>query len=263
MSSKGPFLILLLAGWSGSGKDTFANILIEKYGFIRLAFADAVKRVVARNLRIPIDLCNTQEGKQTLVAGKTVRAHLIEYAEKFRANQGKGFWAEELLRHEFESGFQHRRIVITDWRHLQELFEVQKFFMRQPPTELRHIIPILIRRPIQLVSPVPDQTEYSLLGFPFQLTVHNAEGIPHLEKEAKRVMHFCAARELLSVSCCESCDAHLIVWRDLRASSPQGPHPDSCELCMQHPPPLEEHLHPYQPVAEVYLPKSQSQSSMN
>lgn len=36
-------MIFGLKGYAGTGKDTVANILIEKYGFYRVAFADAVR----------------------------------------------------------------------------------------------------------------------------------------------------------------------------------------------------------------------------
>jgi hypothetical protein len=40
-------MIIGLCGAQGSGKDTVANILVTKYGFVRLSFADALKDVVA------------------------------------------------------------------------------------------------------------------------------------------------------------------------------------------------------------------------
>jgi hypothetical protein len=40
-------MIIGLCGAQGSGKDTVTNILVTKYGFVRLSFADALKDVVA------------------------------------------------------------------------------------------------------------------------------------------------------------------------------------------------------------------------
>ena len=59
--------------------------------------------------------------------------------------------------------------VISDWRLLDELLSLQ----RELYNENIKIIPIHIVRPSQLISPVPDTTEYSLLGFPFQYTITN------------------------------------------------------------------------------------------
>ena len=40
-------MIIGLCGAQGSGKDTVANILVSKYGFVRISFATALKDVVA------------------------------------------------------------------------------------------------------------------------------------------------------------------------------------------------------------------------
>jgi hypothetical protein len=39
--------IIAICGFQGAGKDTLANILIEKHGFVKLSFAGAVKDVAA------------------------------------------------------------------------------------------------------------------------------------------------------------------------------------------------------------------------
>lgn len=41
--------VVAVSGWAGSGKDTLANLLIEKYGFKRIGFADPLKDNVARD----------------------------------------------------------------------------------------------------------------------------------------------------------------------------------------------------------------------
>ena len=45
-------MIISLSGWKGSGKDEAARILTNKYGFRRLAFADILKDMVARDYGI-------------------------------------------------------------------------------------------------------------------------------------------------------------------------------------------------------------------
>lgn len=39
-------IVVGMTGAAGSGKDTFANILVEKHGFTRLAFADALRQML-------------------------------------------------------------------------------------------------------------------------------------------------------------------------------------------------------------------------
>lgn len=45
--------IVALSGWKGSGKDTLANYLVDRYGFKRLAFADPLKDMVSEEYGIP------------------------------------------------------------------------------------------------------------------------------------------------------------------------------------------------------------------
>ena len=40
-------MIIGLTGYKGSGKDTAASHLVEKYGFTRVAFADKLKKSAA------------------------------------------------------------------------------------------------------------------------------------------------------------------------------------------------------------------------
>ena len=44
-----------LTGYKQSGKDTFAKVLVEEFGFTRLAFADALKRDVAEYCGITVE----------------------------------------------------------------------------------------------------------------------------------------------------------------------------------------------------------------
>jgi hypothetical protein len=40
-------MIIGICGFQGAGKDTMANILIEKYGFIKFSFANALKDIIS------------------------------------------------------------------------------------------------------------------------------------------------------------------------------------------------------------------------
>ena len=44
--------ILLLSGWKGSGKDSLASILCNKFGYKRIAFADKLKDAISRDYNI-------------------------------------------------------------------------------------------------------------------------------------------------------------------------------------------------------------------
>ena len=173
--------IILLAGWSQAGKDTAADYLVEKYGFKKFAFADAPKVAVAAKYNFPIGWTKTQEGKALQVHTenglRTVRDLIIEYANSERAKNPYA-WAEVTANEIKEvvangnvtadiNGDIH--LVISDWRLIDELIGLQRELVSLKP----NIYPILIKRDGQIISPVPDKTEYSLLGFPFYRTIRN------------------------------------------------------------------------------------------
>jgi hypothetical protein len=170
-------LILLISGWAHAGKDSVAKILVESYEFQKIAFADPIKQQVARDLEIPLEWCYDQERKAALLPNnseRTLREELIRVAETARATD-KEIWARavgEKIQRAIQRG--KRKFVISDWRHLEELWALQKCI----PNAC--ILPTRVERPSQLISPVPDWTEYSLLGFPFWKVFRNSGTIARL-----------------------------------------------------------------------------------
>ena len=171
-----PPFIVLLSGWSQSGKDSVAKILVESYDFQRFAFADPLKEDVANNHNIPLEWCHDQKKKAELLGGtgRTLREEIIRVAESAR-QVDPGCWARKLsvhLQKEIKRG--KNKFVISDWRNLEELLTLQKFIPSL------HILPVRVIRPSQVISPVPDKTEYSLLGFPYWREIHNESTLPKL-----------------------------------------------------------------------------------
>jgi len=154
-----------------------AKILVESYDFQKIAFADPIKQQVARDLDIPLEWCYDQERKAALLPNnseRTLREELIRVAEAARATD-KEIWARavgEKIQKAIQRG--KRKFIISDWRHLEELWALQKCI----PNAC--IIPTRVERPSQLISPVPDWTEYSLLGFPFWKVFRNSGTIARL-----------------------------------------------------------------------------------
>ena len=164
-------LILLISGWAHSGKDSIAKILVESYDFQKFAFADPIKQKVAEDEGIPLEWCYDQKKKAEALPSnpeRTLREELIRVAEDAR-ELDKGIWAKvigEKIQKMVKKG--KYKFVISDWRMIEELWTLQKIIADAT------IVPIRIVRPSQLVSPVPDWTEYSLLGFPFWKTLYNS-----------------------------------------------------------------------------------------
>lgn len=170
-------LILLISGWAHSGKDSIAKILVESYDFQKYAFADPIKQKVAADEDIPLEWCYDQKKKAEALPSnpeKTLREELIRVGEEAR-ELDKAIWANvigEKIQKAVKKG--KTKFVISDWRMIEELWALQKLL----PDAV--IVPLQSKRASQLVSPVPDWTEYSLLGFPFWRTILNSGTILRL-----------------------------------------------------------------------------------
>ncbi len=101
-------LVIGIAGASGSGKDVAATILVEELGFVRLAFADPLKRV-----------CELAALRFLDKADLRVRRLYQEVGMAFR-DFDEEIWIDNLrdrMRHHSLS----RRFVIPDCRFIDEL----------------------------------------------------------------------------------------------------------------------------------------------
>lgn len=65
--------VVAISGWARSGKDTAAKILIEDYGFNRIAFADPLKNTVAEQFGFERQSLDNQSLKETPVLSMPVK----------------------------------------------------------------------------------------------------------------------------------------------------------------------------------------------
>ena len=171
---------IFLSGFSGSGKDTVADQFVLM-GYVKYAFAQPIKENVANVLSIPVEWCSSQEKKAThkTMNGMTLREYIIDVAERERKKDPE-VWAKRVAQQIKYSTA--KQVVFSDWRNLHELFCIQKSF---PGAEF---VCVRIKRSEQYISPVPDLTEYSLLGFPFQYIIENITGdFEYLIKQIKSI----------------------------------------------------------------------------
>ena len=114
--------IILLRGFSHSGKDFVGDILCKKYDYTRFAFADSLKNMVANEYKCTIQQLHSQEGKLQICTTdskqRTYRQILIDEALRLR-NIDTGIFAKECCKDIIQSGL--NKIVITDWRYDNEL----------------------------------------------------------------------------------------------------------------------------------------------
>lgn len=180
--------IVLLSGYSQSGKSTVANLLTERYGAIQFAFADELKAIVAEEYSIPLSLTQTQEGKQQMLScGLRVRDVLIKRGQEIRAEkQDLGYFAR-LVAGRMKQLPQDALVVISDWRLPVELETLNQ----ELPMPLGEIYTVRIQRAGQETSPVQDSlTEHSLDEFPFGYRVNNSGTAIHQLQMAVTTLMF-------------------------------------------------------------------------
>jgi dephospho-CoA kinase len=124
-------MIIGLTGYAQSGKDTVANILVEKYGFTRVAFADKLRDLLYE-FNPPADGDGIPDVQEVVdvngwdiakVQYPTIRKQLQDLGLAARKVFGEQFWIQQALREvHFEGNF-----VITDIRFPNEAAAIRKY----------------------------------------------------------------------------------------------------------------------------------------
>jgi len=123
-------MIIGLTGYAQSGKDTVANILVEKYGYKRVAFADKIREFLyeinpmvgcspSGYLRDLVDLKGWDEAKQE----PQVRRLLQDLGVGARKLFGDTFWIMEAL----GDVSPQDKVVVSDVRFENEAEWIQTF----------------------------------------------------------------------------------------------------------------------------------------
>jgi hypothetical protein len=166
-------IIILLRGFSNSGKDFVGNIICTQYAYKQFSFADSLKKIVAEKYNIPLDLLYSQEGKKMIYNNNnynniTYRQLLIDEALKLKENDPDIF-AKHCSNNIFNAAHisNVNRIIITDWRFNNELDVLKQNF---PDAK---IIPVHVIRKNQTNSPIDDVSEYHLMDRKDDITIVN------------------------------------------------------------------------------------------
>ena len=166
-----PIKIILLTGWSESGKDTVADILVNQHGFKKYAFADPLKDLCASLYGFPREMANTTEGKKTKwqvgYKTRTIRELLLETALQDRARFGDDIYCMDILtKIQIEKP---TRVVIADLRYPTEL-STMRLFVKKFGCELEIWRVIRVG---QTESPVNDPSEHYLESEPVAVRIEN------------------------------------------------------------------------------------------
>lgn len=119
------YSLIGLTGYAQSGKDTLASILVEKYGYRRIAFADKIREFlydmnpqiqvgydIMSNVRLLVDSQGWDKTKQL----PQVRKLLQDLGVSARNIFGEDFWITQAL----GSVDPNEKIVVTDVRFINE-----------------------------------------------------------------------------------------------------------------------------------------------
>jgi protein associated with RNAse G/E len=163
--------IILLRGFSHSGKDFVGDILCKKYGYERFAFADSLKKIIVEKYQCNIEQLHTQSGKlevcQSDSKKRTFRQILIEEALSLR-NIDCDIFAKLCCKDISQNVKDNYKIVITDWRYPNELEVLKNHFPNYK------IYPVHIKRIHQSESPILDISEYHLSDRIGDYTIYNS-----------------------------------------------------------------------------------------
>lgn len=129
-------MIIGLSGYAQSGKDTVANILVEKHGYRRIAFADPIRKLLYEmdplipkgygdsiiNYRLQ-DLVDSYGWDKVKVDFPEVRRLLQELGVGARKLFGDTFWINEAL----SDVAPQDKVVVSDVRFENEAIWIQEF----------------------------------------------------------------------------------------------------------------------------------------
>lgn len=194
-----PTVVLGVNGFAGAGKDTFADILVEKYGFVKMAFADPMREIaMAIDPIVHLGVVWADSGGDEFLGERTELAdgfglRTVRYSDaleevgyneaKFKYPEirnflqrlgteagrnilGEDFWADLAMKR--SSGY--GRVVLADCRFQNEAHAIRR--------RAGHVI--RIERPgVEAANDHP--SEHDLDGFPFSEVVHNNGTIEDLE----------------------------------------------------------------------------------
>ncbi len=159
--------VLLVNGLPRAGKDTFADFLVENYGFTKMSFADEMKNIICRTLGITREQLDYYKNNNIdlYVNGIKIlnfRELIQNFAEAMKPVFGISVWADIIYKKIDKS--KNKKIVISDFRFLCEYQNSRDFDIKT----------ILIKddRELPLIGHASDVELYQN-NFVFDLVIEN------------------------------------------------------------------------------------------
>lgn len=162
--------IILISGFSKSGKDLMADLMVNTLNFKKYAIATSLKQIVSKKYNIDYNITNTQSGKSAILYnGITVRDLLIKTANELKDSVNQDIFIadvyEQISKNEIN-------VVISDFRYINEYDYLYKKYLNKLDTK---IVTIRIDRFNE--SPVKSESENQLNDFKFDYYIENRSTI--------------------------------------------------------------------------------------
>ena len=121
-------MIIGLSGYAQSGKDTIADYLVKRYGFVKISFADPIRKAlytlnpkidIADMRGVPLSTAVDGLGWENVKADSSDTRELLQRmgTEVGREMFGKDFWVNQAMLKAKE----HEKVVFADVRFLNEV----------------------------------------------------------------------------------------------------------------------------------------------
>lgn len=160
-------LILMLGHQSRVGKDTLADLLVDKAGFTKIAFADKLKQMCSDLFFIPLYEFYDEKLKNEVVEKFGItRRRILQIVGQAMFEVDKCVW----VNHALEKFGKLDKIVITDFRFVHEIERINRFAALNDYT----VLPIkLTRDGIPDFTGKEDISELELLNYDWKFRIAN------------------------------------------------------------------------------------------
>lgn len=167
-------IVVAFTGFKSHGKDTAAQTLIDNHGFVRVSFADGLRKTVCTALRCEEDWFLDPAKKEEIDprTGKSRRWWLQWIGTEGFRSQWDDIWVNWWKQEIIEKGY--KRVVTTDMRFPNEAIAVQNSGFR----ELR----LRVDNPNKPPSGDLHASEIHIPNLPVWAVLHNGGSIEDLQQ---------------------------------------------------------------------------------
>ena len=173
-------LVIGVCGFKGHGKDTAAQVVQQRFGFTRLAFADGVKKLVAEALHIPLWWLHDPVKKEEMHAasGKTYRQWMqlmgTEVGRNIWGDTWINWWRDEVVKSDIN------KVIVTDMRFFNEFNMITDGDW--------DAMTIRVHNPRKPLSDDAHESERYALTMPVDVEVKNDGTIPDLWEKTENAI---------------------------------------------------------------------------